>query len=138
QDRRPGHQPTGAVRRAAELLSSSHRAGSGRPGGVPLSYMLHSAVTPASHARPTVNCVEGALKTAKRVLWGLVVGVLVASSAGAQILGLFYAEERKGDRIYVFNNKANWERFTASGETGTGLTRIGVGPKGETVFADNE
>jgi len=82
--------------------------------------------------------VEGALKTAKRVLWGLVVGVLVASSAGAQILGLFYAEERKGDRIYVFNNKANWERFTASGETGTGLTRIGVGPKGETVFADNE
>jgi phosphate-selective porin OprO/OprP len=72
------------------------------------------------------------------VLWGLVIGVVVATSAGAQILGLFYAEERKGDRIYVFNNKGNWERFTASGETGTGLTRIGVGPKGETVFADNE
>jgi hypothetical protein len=53
-------------------------------------------------------------------------------------VGLFYAEEKKNDRIYVFNVKANWERFMASGETGTGLTRIGVGPAGETVFADNE
>jgi phosphate-selective porin OprO/OprP len=61
-----------------------------------------------------------------------------AGSAGAQILGLFYAEERKDNRIYVFNNKGNWERFKASGETGTGLTRLGVGPNGETVFADNE
>jgi hypothetical protein len=68
----------------------------------------------------------------------MVVGLAVTSSAGAQVLGLFYAEERKGERIYVFNNKTNWERFMASGETGTGLTRIGVGPKGETVFADSE
>lgn len=61
-----------------------------------------------------------------------------AGPAGAQILGLFYAEERKENRIFVFNNKATWERFKASGETGTGLTRIGLGPNGETVFADNE
>jgi phosphate-selective porin OprO/OprP len=61
---------------------------------------------------------------------------LLAVTSAAQ--GLFYAEEHKDGRIYVFNVKANWERFLASGETGTGLTRIGVGPNGETVFADNE
>lgn len=64
--------------------------------------------------------------------------VAFAGSVEAQILGLFYAEERKDGRIYVFNVKGNWERFLASGETGTGLTRIGVGPNGESVFADNE
>jgi phosphate-selective porin OprO/OprP len=78
-----------------------------------------------------------ATKTA-RLAAALLASLAFAASAGAQILGLFYAEERKGDRIYVFNNKGNWERFVASGETGVGLTRIGVGPKGETVFADNE
>lgn len=71
---------------------------------------------------------------------GLAAFVLAASAGAAsgQVLGLFYAEERRNERIYVFNVKANWERFVASGETGTGLTRLGVGPKGETVFADNE
>lgn len=77
-----------------------------------------------------------------RTRLGLVAAALVslvfAASAGAQILGLFYAEEKKDNRIYVFNNKGNWERFKASGETGTGLTRIGVGPNGESVFADSE
>jgi phosphate-selective porin OprO/OprP len=57
---------------------------------------------------------------------------------GAWAQGLFYAEETKDGRIYVFNVKANWERFKAAGETGTGLTRLNAGPKGETVFADNE
>lgn len=73
------------------------------------------------------------------VLAGVVLAVVAcAGNASAQVAGLFYAEEKKGDRFYVFNVKANWERFVASGETGTGLTRIGVGPNGETVFADNE
>lgn len=72
-------------------------------------------------------------------LAGIVLAVVaLAGAASAQVAGLFYAEEKKGDRYYVFNVKANWERFVASGETGTGLTRIGVGPNGETVFADNE
>jgi phosphate-selective porin OprO and OprP len=52
--------------------------------------------------------------------------------------GLFYAEEAKDGRIYVFNLKANWERWKQTGETGTGLTRLGAGPNGETVYADNE
>jgi phosphate-selective porin OprO and OprP len=62
----------------------------------------------------------------------------LAAAAGAWAQGFFYAEETKDGRIYVFNVKANWERFKASGETGTGLTRLNVGPNGETVFADNE
>jgi hypothetical protein len=67
-----------------------------------------------------------------------VVVALVVAAASASAQGMFYAEEKKGDRFYVFNIKANWEAFKASGETGTGLTRLGVGPQGETVFADNE
>ena len=64
--------------------------------------------------------------------------LLALSAATAQAQGLFYAEETKDGRIYVFNIKENWERFKASGETGTGLTRLGVGPNGESVYADNE
>jgi phosphate-selective porin len=63
-------------------------------------------------------------------------GLGAAMQASAQ--GMFYAEEKKDGRIYVFNIKANWERFVASGETGTGLTRLNYGPGGETVYADSE
>jgi phosphate-selective porin OprO/OprP len=69
-------------------------------------------------------------------LAALALSVGLAASAAAQ--GMFYAEEKKDGRFYVFNVKANWERFKASGETGVGLTRLGVGPNGETVYADNE
>ncbi|MET0555519.1 MAG: porin, partial [Vicinamibacteria bacterium] len=65
-----------------------------------------------------------------------VLALTAVTSAFAQ--GMFYAEETKDGRVYVFNTKANWERFKASGETGTGLTRLSVGPNGETVYADNE
>lgn len=74
--------------------------------------------------------------------WAAAAAVLfaltLAPRAFAQVASLFYAEEKKENRIFVFNVKVNWERFVAAGETGTGLTRIGVGPAGETVFADNE
>lgn len=66
----------------------------------------------------------------------LVLALTAVTSAFAQ--GMFYAEETKDGRVYVFNNKGNWERFKASGETGTGLTRLNAGPNGETVYADNE
>jgi phosphate-selective porin OprO/OprP len=87
---------------------------------------------------------EASLMTAQTVrrALGMVAGLLLvlgaATGAWAQIQGLFYAEETKDGRIYVFNVKENWERFKASGETGTGITRLGVGPNGETVYADNE
>lgn len=64
--------------------------------------------------------------------------LVLGAATDGRAQGLFYAEETKDGRIYVFNVKENWERFKASGETGTGLTRLGVGPNGETVYADNE
>jgi len=66
----------------------------------------------------------------------LLLSFAVATAARAQ--GMFYAEERRDGQIYVFNSKANWEHFKATGEPGAGLTRPGAGPAGENVFADNE
>lgn len=71
-------------------------------------------------------------------LWAMLALLALGAATTSWAQGMFYAEERRDDRIYVFNLKQNWERFKASGETGTGLTRPGVGPNGETVFADNE
>jgi phosphate-selective porin OprO/OprP len=76
------------------------------------------------------------VQRALRFVGALLLVLSAANSARAQ--GLFYAEETKDGRFYVFNVKENWERFKATGETGTGLTRLGVGPGGESVYADNE
>jgi len=78
----------------------------------------------------TMPCADG------RAL--LIAALLGLAAANSRAQGMFYAEETKDRRIYVFNVQANWERWKASGETGTGLTRPGAGPNGETVFADNE
>jgi len=68
-----------------------------------------------------------------------------AGSAQAQVAytantihSLYYKEFRKDGRIFVFNDAAAAARYEASGETGVGITKIGVGPNGETVYADNE
>jgi phosphate-selective porin len=70
---------------------------------------------------------------------------LGAGSAQAQVAytastvtSVFYREFRKEGRFYVFNNQAAAAAFEQSGETGVGITRIGIGPNGESVFADNE
>lgn len=68
----------------------------------------------------------------------LVSVIAAATNAAGQVANLYYKEFRKDGRIYVFNDPGAAERFEKSGETGTGLTRVGVGPNGETVFADNE
>jgi len=65
-----------------------------------------------------------------------IVLALAASPSFAQ--GFYYKEVRKDDRIYVFNNAANAERFEKTGEMGVGITKPGVGPNGETVVGDNE
>lgn len=54
------------------------------------------------------------------------------------VQSLYYREFKKDDRYFVFNTAATAEAFAQSGETGVGITRIGIGPNGETVFADNE
>jgi phosphate-selective porin OprO/OprP len=54
------------------------------------------------------------------------------------VQSLYYKEFKKDDRYFVFNDAAAAGRFEQSGETGVGITKIGVGPNGETVYADNE
>ncbi len=83
---------------------------------------------------------RGALLVATALL--ALVGV---SDAHAQVAytantvtSLYYREFKKDDRYFVFNNAAAADAFEKSGETGVGITRIGIGPKGESVFADSE
>lgn len=62
--------------------------------------------------------------------------LIFAAQAAAQ--GFYLKEIEKDGRIYVFNIQANAERFEKTGEMGIGITKPGVGPKGETVVGDNE
>jgi hypothetical protein len=62
--------------------------------------------------------------------------VVPATSSWAQ--GLFYKEISKDGRIYVFNDAKRAAAFEQGGELSAGLTRVGVGPNGETVVADSE
>jgi hypothetical protein len=85
------------------------------------------------------------LKALCRGLVAVAAVAVLADFAHAQIAytantvtSLFYREFLKGERYYVFNNAAAADAFEKSGETGVGITRIGIGPKGESVFADNE
>jgi phosphate-selective porin OprO and OprP len=66
----------------------------------------------------------------------LLLGLAVATSSWAQ--GMYYKEIKKDGRIYVFNDAKKADAFEKTGEMGTGLTRPGVGPNGETVVADSE
>lgn len=75
-------------------------------------------------------------RLATSVLCACALVFAVASSVSGQ--GLYYKEIAKDGRIYVFNNAANAERFEKTGEMGVGITKPGVGPKGETVVGDNE
>ncbi len=62
----------------------------------------------------------------------------LAVATGAAAQGMYYKEIKKDGRIYVFNDAKRAAAFEQSGEVGTGLTRIGVGPAGETVVGDSE
>lgn len=59
-------------------------------------------------------------------------------SAPAWAQGFYLKEIEKDGRVYVFNVRANAERFEKTGEMGIGITKPGVGPNGETVVGDNE
>lgn len=54
------------------------------------------------------------------------------------IQSLAYREFKKDGRFYVFNDIKKAAAFEQSGEVGTGVTRPGIGPNGETVVADSE
>ncbi len=82
------------------------------------------------------------LKIFRGMRMGLLVGAVMAIAAGAgrdaAAQGMFYAEEAKDGRIYVFNIGANYESWKAGGEVGqSAITRIGVGPAGETMVFDS-
>jgi len=51
---------------------------------------------------------------------------------------LFYREVDKGGRLYVFASKRELLAWEGSGELGKAITRLGYGPKGETVVFDGE
>jgi phosphate-selective porin OprO and OprP len=83
---------------------------------------------------------RGALLVAAALL-----ALVSVESAQAQIAytantiqSLYYKEFKKDGRFYVFNDAAAAARFETSSETGVGITKIGIGPNGESVYADNE
>jgi predicted AlkP superfamily pyrophosphatase or phosphodiesterase len=51
---------------------------------------------------------------------------------------MFYRVYEKDGRLYVFATAAAVEQWESSGETGRGITRLGYGPRGETVVFDSE
>jgi phosphate-selective porin OprO and OprP len=65
-----------------------------------------------------------------------VLSLVLSAPVWAQ--GFYLKEIEKDGRVYVFNIQANAERFEKTGEMGIGITKPGVGPKGETVIGDNE
>lgn len=74
--------------------------------------------------------------TGARILCAALMLMAVATSAIAQ--GFYYKEIRKDDRIYVFNNADEAERFEKTEELGRAITKLGAGPNGETVVGDSE
>jgi hypothetical protein len=56
----------------------------------------------------------------------------------ADAAGFFYVEEVKDGRIYVFGDPNNYKVFQQTGELEIRVTRVGIGPNGETVIADTE
>lgn len=56
----------------------------------------------------------------------------------ANAAGFFYVEEVKDGRIYVFGDANNYKVFQQTGELEVRVTRVGIGPNGETVVADTE
>jgi Phosphate-selective porin O and P len=66
----------------------------------------------------------------------LLLSLAMAASSWAQTM--FYQELEKNGRIYVFALMKEFESFDKSGEMGKAITRLGYGPKGETVVFDSE
>ena len=81
---------------------------------------------------------RGTLALAAVVALGVGAAQAQVAYTANSVTSLYYREFKKDDRYFVFNNAAAADAFEKSGETGVGITRIGIGPKGESVFADSE
>jgi hypothetical protein len=79
------------------------------------------------------------LKKAKIVAGVLALAmVVVCLPAIGQIQALYYQEETKDGRIFVFNTPEKYKLWQESGDMGVSITMVGRGPNGETVVAENE
>lgn len=68
----------------------------------------------------------------------LALAFALATSASAQVTGLYYIEVSKDDRVYVFNTPERFKAWSASGEIGTAVTLIGRAEGGTTLVGENE
>jgi hypothetical protein len=65
----------------------------------------------------------------------LLLGLAVTATAWAD---MFYREEAKDGRIYVFAIAKEYAAWSKSGEVGKAITKLGYGPNGETIVFDSE
>lgn len=71
-------------------------------------------------------------------LLALLIALAAAPAAVAQVTGLYYKEEAKDGRVYVFNTPERYKLWSESGDVGTAITLPGRGANGETLVAENE
>jgi hypothetical protein len=64
--------------------------------------------------------------------------VMLSGWSATRAQGAFYMEEARDGRIYVFNLMSVYEEWKKTGEMGKSITRVGAGPKGETIVFDSE
>src|SRR5688572_29895690 len=69
---------------------------------------------------------------------GAVVAAVIAIASMSFAQGFFYQEVTRDGRIYVFNLMKDYESFKKTGEMGKSITRVGMGPDGETVVFDSD
>lgn len=78
------------------------------------------------------------ISTLTACLVALLLALLAAPAAMAQVAGLYYKEVEKDGRIYVFNTPERYKSFQDTGDMGTAVTLLSRGPNGETLVAENE
>ncbi len=78
------------------------------------------------------------LVVALLALTAVTAALVVVPSASAQVIGLYYKEVVKDERVYVFNTPERFKSWSESGEIGTAITLTGAGANGETLVAENE
>jgi hypothetical protein len=74
----------------------------------------------------------------RKALLALAITILALATQIAFAQGVFYVEEEKDGRIYVFNNMKAYQQWKDGGELGVSITRPGEGPNGETMVFDTD
>lgn len=79
------------------------------------------------------------ISTLTACLLALLIALLAAPAAKAQVTGLYYREVEKDGRVYIFNTPERYKSWQDSGgDMGTNVTLVGRGPNGETLVAEND